>query len=145
MQYPQICNHITCNLTISTITQISSFEQITISSPMTYTHNYISYNCDIMLTHSCINLFISLIYQLKPFISYNFIPKHMDIYGPFHTNPGLFLQSQNKALFIQNYFVSLFTCTVKPSGYCSWPITQHWFHFVNPKSMAIPSLIHTKP
>ena len=43
-------NHTTCNSTISTITQISSFEQITISSPMAYTHNYIPYNCDIMLT-----------------------------------------------------------------------------------------------
>ena len=42
--YYQIYNHTTCNSTISTITQISSFEQITISSPMAYTHNYIPYN-----------------------------------------------------------------------------------------------------
>ena len=35
----------------STNTQISSLEQITISSPMAYTHNYVPYNCDIMLTH----------------------------------------------------------------------------------------------
>ena len=48
--YSQFYNHTTCNSTISTITQISSFERITISSPMAYTHNYISYNCDIMLT-----------------------------------------------------------------------------------------------
>ena len=49
--YSQIWNHTTCNSTISTtITQISSLEQITISSPMAYTQNYIPYNCDIMLT-----------------------------------------------------------------------------------------------
>ena len=49
--YSHIWNHTTCNSTISTtITQISSLEQITISSPMTYTNNYIPYNCDIMLT-----------------------------------------------------------------------------------------------
>ena len=48
--YSQFYNHTTCNSTISTITQISSFERITISSPMAYTHNYIPYNCDIMLT-----------------------------------------------------------------------------------------------
>ena len=32
---------------------------------------------------------------------------------------------------------------IKPSGYCSQPIIQHRFHFVNPKSMAISDLIHT--
>ena len=48
--YSQFYNHTTCNSTISTITQISSFERIIISSPMAYTHNYIPYNCDIMLT-----------------------------------------------------------------------------------------------
>ena len=41
--YSQFYNHTTCNSTISTITQISS-------SPMAYTHNYILYNCDIILT-----------------------------------------------------------------------------------------------
>ena len=35
----------------STITQINSLELITNSSPMTYTHNYIPYNCDLMLIH----------------------------------------------------------------------------------------------
>ena len=49
--YSQIYNHTTCNSTISTITQICSLEQFTISSPMAYTHNYIPYNCDIMFTH----------------------------------------------------------------------------------------------
>ena len=48
--YSKIWNHTTCNSIISTITQISSLEQITILSPMAHTHNYISYNCDIMLT-----------------------------------------------------------------------------------------------
>ena len=48
--YSQFYNHTTCNSTISTITQISSFERITISSLMAYAHNYIPYNCDIMLT-----------------------------------------------------------------------------------------------
>ena len=48
--YSQIYNHTTCISTISTITQISSLEQFTISSPTVYTHNYIPYNCDIMLT-----------------------------------------------------------------------------------------------
>ena len=48
--YSQFYNYTTGNSIISTITQISSLEQITISSPMTYTHNYILYNCDIMLT-----------------------------------------------------------------------------------------------
>ena len=48
--YYQFYNHTTCNSTISTITQISSLEQFTISSPMDYTHNYIPYNCEIMLT-----------------------------------------------------------------------------------------------
>ena len=43
--------HTTCNSTIAIITQISSLEQITISSPMVCTHNYIPYNCDIMLIH----------------------------------------------------------------------------------------------
>ena len=42
--YSQIYNYTTCNSMISTITQISSLEQITISSPITYTHNYIPYN-----------------------------------------------------------------------------------------------------
>ena len=44
-----IYNYTTCNSTISTITQISSLELNTISSPMAYTHNYIPYNCDIIL------------------------------------------------------------------------------------------------
>ena len=35
----------------STITQINSLELITNSSPMTYAHNYIPYNCDLMLIH----------------------------------------------------------------------------------------------
>ena len=48
--YSQFYNYTTGNSIISTITQISSLEQITISSPMAYTHNYIPYNCDIMLT-----------------------------------------------------------------------------------------------
>ena len=48
--YSQFYNYITGNSIISTITQISSLEQITISSLMAYTHNYIPYNCDIMLT-----------------------------------------------------------------------------------------------
>ena len=49
--YSQFYNHTTCNSTISTITQISSFEQFTISSQMTYKHNYILYNYVIVLTH----------------------------------------------------------------------------------------------
>ena len=48
--YSQFYNYTTSNSIISTITQISSLEQITISYPMAYTHNYIPYNCDIMLT-----------------------------------------------------------------------------------------------
>ena len=48
--YFQFYNYTTGNSIISTITQISSLEQITISSPMAYTHNYIPYNCNIMLT-----------------------------------------------------------------------------------------------
>ena len=48
--YSQFSNYTTCNSIISTITKINSLEQITISSPMAYTHNYIPYNCDIMLT-----------------------------------------------------------------------------------------------
>ena len=39
----------TCNSTISIITQISSLELNTISSPMAHTYNYIPYNCDIIL------------------------------------------------------------------------------------------------
>ena len=39
-----IYNYTTCNSTISTITQISSLELNTISSPMAHTHNYIPYN-----------------------------------------------------------------------------------------------------
>ena len=42
--YSKFYNHTTCNSTISTITQISLLEQITISSPMAHTHNYIPYN-----------------------------------------------------------------------------------------------------
>ena len=49
--YSQFYNYTTGNSIISIITQISSLEQITISSPMTYTHNYIPYNCDILLIH----------------------------------------------------------------------------------------------
>ena len=41
---------------LSTITQTSSLEQITILSPMSYTQNYIPYNCDIMLTHQAYTL-----------------------------------------------------------------------------------------
>ena len=37
---------------LSTITQTSSLGLNTISSPMAYTHNYIPYNCDIMI-RSC--------------------------------------------------------------------------------------------
>ena len=44
-----IYNYTTCNSTISTIIQISSLELNTFSSPMAYTHNYIPYNCDIIL------------------------------------------------------------------------------------------------
>ena len=47
--YSQFYNYTTGNSIIITITQISSLEQITTSSPMAYTHNYIPYNCDIML------------------------------------------------------------------------------------------------
>ena len=44
-----IYNYTTCNSIISTITQISSLELNTISSPMAHTHNYIPYNYDIIL------------------------------------------------------------------------------------------------
>ena len=41
---------------LSTITQTSSLGLNTISSPMAYTHSYIPYNCDIMLTHQAYTL-----------------------------------------------------------------------------------------
>ena len=52
--YSQIYNYTTCNSTISIVTQISSLELNTISSPMAYTHHYIPYNCDIILTHQAL-------------------------------------------------------------------------------------------
>ena len=89
--YSQIYNHTTCNSTISSITQFCSLEQFTISSPMAYTHNYIPYNCDIMLTPQA----YALTYLFPLNSSHSFQPisstPHMDIFGPFHTNPGLFL------------------------------------------------------
>ena len=89
--YYQINTHPTCYSNLSTITQISSLEQITISSPMAYTHNYIPYNCDIMLTPQA----YALTYLFPLNSSHSFQPisytPHMDLFGPIHTNPGLFL------------------------------------------------------
>ena len=91
MQLSQICTHTTCYSNLSTITQISSLEQITISSPMAYTHNYIPYNYDIMLTPQA----YALTYLFPLNSSHSFQPisytPHMDVFGSIHTNPGLFL------------------------------------------------------
>ena len=75
----------------STNTQISPLEQIIISSPMAYTHNYIPYNCNIMLTHQA----YALIYLFPLNSSHSFQPisytPHMDVFGPIQANQGLFL------------------------------------------------------
>ena len=96
--YSQFYNHTTCNSTISTITQISSLDQFTISSTMTYTHNYISYNCDIMLTPQAYALtYLFPLNSSHSFHTISYTP-HMDVFGPIFTNPGLFLTlpKQNK-------------------------------------------------
>ena len=66
-------------------------EQITIASPMAYTHNYIPYNCNIMLTHQA----YALTYLFPLNSSHSFQPisytPHMDVFGPIQANPGLFL------------------------------------------------------
>ena len=85
--YSQIYNHTTCNsIFLSTITQIISLEPITIPFSMTYTHNYIPYNYVILLTH----LIHASAYLFPHNSSHSLqtisIPKHMDVYGPFHTN-----------------------------------------------------------
>ena len=53
---------------------------------MTYTHNYIPYNCDIILIQEV----HALTYPFPHKSSHSHqtipMPKHMDIYGPFHTN-----------------------------------------------------------
>ena len=58
---------------------------------MAYTHNYISYNCDIMLTPQA----YALTYLFPLNSSYSFQPTsytpHIDVFGPIHTNPELFL------------------------------------------------------
>ena len=53
------------------------------------------------------------------------------------------LNYSTKHMISQKYFVILFTITVKPSGYCSRPINQYRFHFVNPNFIVILGLIHT--
>ena len=58
---------------------------------MAYTHNYIPYNCNIMLTHQA----YALTYLFPLNSSHSFQPisytPHMDIFGPIQANPGLFL------------------------------------------------------
>ena len=126
--YYQICNHTTCYSSLSTITQISSLEKITISSPMAHTHNYIPYNCDIMLTPQA----YALTYLFPLNSSHSFQPisytPHMDVFGLIHTNPGLILTvpKQNSGLSMGS------------------PLTLHRFHFVGPNSMPISGLILTK-
>ena len=60
-----------------------SLELITIPFPMAYAHNYILYNYGIMLTHQALTYYF---HTTQAIHFNNFIPKHMDIYGPFHTN-----------------------------------------------------------
>ena len=53
------------------------------------------------------------------------------------------LTYSTKHIFTQKFiFVSLFMRTVKPSGYCSQPITKYRFHVVNLNFVAISDLIH---
>ena len=126
--YYQFCNHTTCNSNLSTITQISSLEQITISSPMAYTHNYIPYNCDIMLTPQA----YALTYLFPLNSSHSFQPisytPHMDVFGPIHTNPGLFLIVPKQSKWVVR----------------GQPTHQTLFHFLKPIFMAISGLLFTK-
>ena len=52
------------------------------------------------------------------------------------------LNYSTKYIILQKYLVNTIHVNSEPSGYCSRPLSQHWFHFVNPKSMAISGLMH---
>ena len=54
------------------------------------------------------------------------------------------LNYSTKYIISQKYFKNTIHMDSEPLGYCSRPIIQHRFHFVNPKSMAISGLIHIK-
>ena len=111
----------------STITQINSLELITNSSPMTYIPNYIPYNCDLMLIHKVHALTYPFPHKSNHSLQTIFYTQHMDLFYPFHTNPGLFLQSQNR------------DCGLSVGS----PLIQHLFHFLKPISMAISGIILT--
>ena len=112
----------------STITQINSLELITNSSPMAYTHNYIPYNCDILLIHKVHALTYSFPHKSSHSLQTISYTQHMDVFGPIHTNPGLFLTipKQNSGLSVGS------------------PLTKNRVHFVEPNSMTISGLLHTK-
>ena len=81
---------------LSTITQISSLELSTIPFPMAYTHNYIPYNCDIMLTYQAYTLTYYFPHNSNHSLQTISNPKHMDVYGPFHTNWDCFYSSKTE-------------------------------------------------
>ena len=124
----QICNHTTCNSILINNSQISSLELITIPFPMAYTHSYIPYNCDIMLIHKVHALTYSFPHKSSHSLQTISYSQNMDVFGPIHTNPGLFLTvlKQSSGLSVGS------------------PLTKHRVHFVEPNSTAIPSLMHTK-
>ena len=95
---------------------------------MSYTHNYIPYNCDILLIHKVHALTYPFPHKSSHSLQTISMPKHMDVFGPIHINPGLFstIPKQSSGLSVGS------------------PLTKHRVHFVEPNSMAISGLLHTK-
>ena len=123
--YSQICIHTTCYSTISTNTQISPLELITIPFPMAYTHNYILYNFGNMLPH-----------QVHALTYYFHITQAIH-FKQFHAHNTWTFWVQ----FIQTGTV--FTVPKQNSELSvGSPVIKYLFHFLKPISMAISGLIH---
>ena len=58
---------------------------------MAYTHSYIPYNCDILLIHKVHALTYSFPHKSSHSLQTISYTQNMDVFGPIHTNLGLFL------------------------------------------------------
>ena len=72
----------------STITQINSLKLITNSSPMTYTPNYIPYNCDLMLIHKLHALTYPFPHKSNHSLQTISYTQHMDLFLSISCKPG---------------------------------------------------------
>ena len=62
--------------------------------------------------------------------------------GLINKHEQFYLNYSPEHIFLTKYFLNTIHVNIKPSGYCSQPLSQHRFHLVNPKSNGHSGLLH---